>query len=205
MSLNGVEWVRPASQYMVPFARHYYTRDWTGAADFDSWFSCRCPWERCREPTRSFSGPNREPSWQIMVAAESEFAKGSLTRLHHPDRSAKSRDGGNSGVPTGSAGRTKWTENTASGSAWTAMCPKGSISPAIDLGEKPDDVKKLVKIDECRIGWDVDVPDGCGVRSSRDRPGPCARIPGMVRIRRGGSPCPGRGSPPAATCSSRSS
>ena len=164
--LNGVEFLRPASRYMAPFARHYYTRDWTGEADFDSWFFVPLPVGALSKGTNQILlwTESKEPSWQIMVAAEAEFSKGSTTRLHHPDRSAKSRDGGGSWNSNRLGWKDDWDGEYCVRLSLDRFVPEGSyISPVIDLidGNGTDDVKKLVTLDECRIRWEVDVPDGC--------------------------------------------
>ena len=76
-------------------ARAAYTSDW-GGSHFDNWFVADIPTGALcvgRNEILLWSD-SVEPSWEIMVAADGEYARGSRTRFAHPDRSAKSRDGG---------------------------------------------------------------------------------------------------------------
>ena len=86
--------VHPASG-LIPYARQYYTSDW-GGSHFDNWFVADIPTGALcagRNEILLWSD-SVEPGWEIMVAADGEYARGSRTRFAHPDRSAKSRDGG---------------------------------------------------------------------------------------------------------------
>jgi len=92
--INGVPFVRPPTKRAHPLARQYYGREW--GRGFDNWFVVEIPVGALKQGTNEVVlwAESEETSWEIMVAAEEEYARGSLTRVHHPNRSAKSRDGG---------------------------------------------------------------------------------------------------------------
>ena len=95
--INGIDLVRPPSKRAHPFARHYYTSDW-GGSHFDNWFVVEVPVGALQlgENEILLWVESEETSWEVMVAADEEYPRGSPTRLSHPNRSAKSRDGGRS-------------------------------------------------------------------------------------------------------------
>ncbi|MFH1566518.1 MAG: hypothetical protein ABIL09_00860, partial [Gemmatimonadota bacterium] len=95
LRVNGRHLVRPPTRQAHPAARHYYTTDW-GGAHFDNWFVIPLPVDVLRAGTNEFQlwTESEAPAWEIMVASDSEYARGSETRTHHPDRSARSLDGG---------------------------------------------------------------------------------------------------------------
>ena len=93
--INGHELIRPPSKIAHPFARQYYTSDW-GSSDFDNWFVVELPVGSLQTGVNEIEMWADSPAttWEIMVAAGSEFARGSEERQKHPGRSAKSVDGG---------------------------------------------------------------------------------------------------------------
>ena len=95
ISINGHELIRPPTKTAHPTARQYYTSDW-GSSSFDNWFEVELPVEALQTGMNQIEmwAESAETTWEIMVAADSEFARGSQERLQHPDRSAKSVDGG---------------------------------------------------------------------------------------------------------------
>ena len=87
--------VRLPSKVAHPFARQYYTSDW-GGSHFDNWFVIRVPVGALQQGDNQVLlwADSEETSWEIMVAAGAEYERGSDERQSHPQRSAKSRDGG---------------------------------------------------------------------------------------------------------------
>jgi hypothetical protein len=171
ISLNGVHFVRPASKYAHPFAREYFTREWTSNAEFDNWFRVEIPVGALKKGDNEFVlwADSEEPSWEIMVAAEEEYVRGSETRLHHPNQSAKSTDGGT----TWNFEKLGW-KNLHDGEyvvrlSLDRFVPKGVyISQVIDLGAEPGKggIKKLIKVEEAEIVCDMDIPDDTGAEIS---------------------------------------
>ena len=96
ISINGKQFLRLPTKYVFPLAKEYYTREWTNGADFDNWFRVEIPSGTLRKGVNEIIlwAESEKPGWEIMVASEDEYKRGSETRLHHPNRSAKSRDGG---------------------------------------------------------------------------------------------------------------
>ena len=162
LRVNGVEFVRPPSKWAYPFARQYYTSDW-GGSHFDNWFVVPIP------PGALRAGRNEillwtdspEASWEIMVAADAEYERGSLTRLQHPNRSAKSRDGG----ATWDWEHLGW-QDALDGEYCIRLslqryARRGTyISPVIDLAGEGD-VKHFLHVRESRMRWAVEQPEGC--------------------------------------------
>jgi hypothetical protein len=162
-SVNGIQCLRPPTKYAHPFARQYYTRDWAG--DFDNWFFVELPVGALKKGTNEIVlwSDSDDTSWEIMVAAEGEYKRGSDTRIHHPNRSAKSRDGGK----TWDFDHLGWKDEIDGEYdirlSLDRSVPEGVyISPVIDLAEVPGagKIKKLVKLGSCRVQWDIDIPEG---------------------------------------------
>ncbi|MCE5249749.1 transglutaminase-like domain-containing protein [bacterium] len=163
IGINGVQFIRPATKYAHPFARQYYTRDWAG--DLDNWFFVEIPVGALRKGVNEITihADSDSTSWEIMVAADGEYKRGSDTRTHHPNRSAKSRDGGQ----TWDFDHLGW-KGEIDGEydirlSLDRSVPEGIYtSPVIDLAEAPGagKIKKLLRIGDCRVQWDIDVPEG---------------------------------------------
>ena len=163
--INGHELVRPPSQVATPFARHYYTPDW-GGSHFDNWFVIPVPVGALRQGENEVVlwAESEETSWEVMVAADGEYARGSETRLRHPDRSARSLDGGQ----TWDAEHLGWK-----GEIDGEYCIRLSLdryagegvysSPVIDLAGDGEGIAAQVEIEECCLAWEADSPEGCRV------------------------------------------
>lgn len=93
LQVNGCTVVRPPTKLAHPAARHYYTTDW-GGAHFDNWFVVPIPVGALRTGVNQILlwTESKETSWEIMVAAASEYPRGTDSGRTHPDRSAKSQD-----------------------------------------------------------------------------------------------------------------
>ncbi|MDE3000396.1 MAG: hypothetical protein OXU79_15075 [Gemmatimonadota bacterium] len=181
ISVNGHHLIRPPSTIAHPAARQYYTSDW-GGSHFDNWFVVAVPVGALRQGTNEFVlwAESKETSWEIMVAADGEYKRGSETRLRHPDRSAKSRDAGR----TWDFKRLGWKDEIDGEYvirlSLDRSAPQGAfVSPVIDLATGGDTkgIGKLLELEKCRVGWEVDVPEGSEVRIEArlgDHPAPGA-------------------------------
>ncbi|MFC1541196.1 hypothetical protein ACFL50_01960 [Candidatus Latescibacterota bacterium] len=161
ISLNGVEFVRPASRVAYPFARQYI--DMPG---WDRWFFVDLPSGALVE------GPNEilmraeseETSWRVLIALEQEFARGSINRPHHPNRSMKSLDSGKT-----------WSDNalgnlnSVDGEYSIRFSLKRHVllgeyvSPVIDLVGRDNHFKELVEVSKAHITFDTDIPEETNV------------------------------------------
>ena len=164
VSINGHHVIRPPSKIAHPTARHYYTTDW-GGSHFDNWFVVAVPVGALRQGTNEFVlwAESEETSWEIMVAADGEYKRGSETRLCHPDRSAKSRDGGRTWDFEHLGWKDEIDGEYAIRLSLDRSVPRGTfVSPVIDLATGGDTkgIAKLLDIDACRVGWEVDAPEG---------------------------------------------
>lgn len=163
LSINGKHLIRLPTKLAHPFAKQYYTSEW--GAGFDNWFVVELPVGAFRKGVNEFIlwAESEETSWEVMVASEEEYRRGSSTRLHHPNRSAKSRDGGR----TWDFERLGWKDELDGEYAIRLSLDRYVVegvylSPVIDLaGEGGSPViKKFIALKECRAEWDVDVPEG---------------------------------------------
>lgn len=164
ISVNGTEFIRPATKYAYPYAKHLYM---LGDYNYfsDNWFVVHIPSGALDSGENEIIlwAESEEPSWEIMVAAEEEYAKGSETRLHHPNRSMKSVDSGE----TWRDDRLGWTDafdgEYAIRLSLDQWVPEGTYeSPVYDLAEAPDScetLKKLLDVRRCSIEWNVDIPE----------------------------------------------
>ncbi|MBT4502277.1 MAG: hypothetical protein HOC74_31375, partial [Gemmatimonadetes bacterium] len=176
--LNGHELVRPPTKIAHPFARHYYTHDW-GGSHFDNWFVIPIPVGALRRGANELIlwTDSEETSWEVMVAADAEFQRGSEEPRQPPDRSAKSIDDGH----TWDSAHLGWKDEIDG-----EYCIRLSLdrhasegiytSPVIDLAGKNEVIGESLEIETCRATWDIDLPSGC-----------CADI----YLRFGDSPVPG--------------
>jgi hypothetical protein len=91
ISLNGVEFLRSASKYSHP-----YTKQYTEYLPYDCWYFVDIPVGALRRGVNEvlMRAQSDSASWCVHISVEQEFARGSLTRPHHPNRSMKSSDGG---------------------------------------------------------------------------------------------------------------
>lgn len=179
ITVNGHHCIRPPSKTATPFARQYYTRDW-GGDQFDNWFFVEIPAGALVRGTNEIvlKADSPEPGWEIMVADAGEFAGGSDTRATHPNRSAKSRDGGR----TWDFNRLGWKdahdgEYCIRLSLDRSVSEGGYVSPVIDIADTSSGlaIKRLVTLRSCRLQWDIETPGETGA---------------AVRYRTGESPVP---------------
>ncbi|MHB9028031.1 MAG: hypothetical protein ACYC9O_04640 [Candidatus Latescibacterota bacterium] len=167
ISINGKEFLRLPTKYVFPAATEYYTREITGGADLDNWFRVEIPSGMLIKGKNEIilRAESEKPSWEIMVAAEEEFQRGSETRPHHPNRSAKSRDGG----ATWDFDKLGW-KDAHDGEycirlSLDRFVPEGTYtSPVIDLAETTGKtgIKQLLNLRDSRVSWNLDLPEGAG-------------------------------------------
>ena len=167
ISVNGHHLIRPPSKMAHPTARQYYTSDW-GGSHFDNWFEVPAPVDALRQGTNEFVlwAESEETSWEIMLAADGEYKRGSETRLCHPNRSAKSRDGGRTWDFEHLGCKDEIDGEYAIRLSLDRSVPQGTfVSSPIDLatGGDPKGIGKLLEIEACEVGWEVDVPEGSQV------------------------------------------
>ena len=163
LRINGNELVRPPTKKCYPAARQYYTSDW-GGSHFDNWFTIEIPAQFLRQGVNEIWlwAESEQTSWEIMVAADSEYHRGSETRLVHPDRSARSEDRG----ATWDFAQLGWK-----GEVDGEYCVRLSldryrrqgeyISPVIDIAADRSIVKEKLGLQKCRLVWDLEAPQGC--------------------------------------------
>lgn len=89
LSLNGEEFVRPASRVAFPYAHQYFDLVW------DRWYYIDLPVEKLLKGKNELLlwTESDSTSWRILIALDKEFKRGSLTRTS-PNRSMKSSNGG---------------------------------------------------------------------------------------------------------------
>lgn len=89
LSLNGEQFIRPATKTAYPHARQYIDLSW------DRWYYIDLPVEKLRRGENELLmwTESKSTSWRVLIALNQEFKRGSLTRTP-PNRSMKSRDGG---------------------------------------------------------------------------------------------------------------
>ena len=77
VSVNGHEVIRPPTKIAHSSARQYYTSDW-GRSSFDNWFEVELPVEALQTGINQIemSAESVETTWEVMVAADYEFARG---------------------------------------------------------------------------------------------------------------------------------
>ena len=167
ISVNGHHTIRPPSKIAHPTARQYYTSDW-GGSHFDNWFEVPVPVDALRQGTNEFVlwAESEETSWEIMVAADGEYKRGSETRLCHPNRSAKSRDRGRTWDFEHLGWKDEIDGEYAIRLSLDRSVPRGIfVSSVIDLatGGNPKGIGKLLEIEACGVRWELDVPEGSQV------------------------------------------
>ncbi|MBT4482340.1 MAG: hypothetical protein HOC71_01525 [Candidatus Latescibacteria bacterium] len=89
ISVNGVKYLRPASLDAAPLAVQF-------SSGWDRWYYVDMPVGALKKGENEILmwAESDSTSWRILIALEEEFARGSVDRSHHPNRSMKSSDGG---------------------------------------------------------------------------------------------------------------
>ena len=159
ISVNGNTFLRLPTRQAFPFAKQYIDLGWT------RWFIIEMPVGALKKGANEILlwSESEEPSWEINIAAEEEFKRGSLTRTHHPNRSAKSADNGK----TWNYDKLGW-KNKIDGEysirlSLDRSVPEGIyISPVIDMAEdwQKVSIKELLTLKDVFVRWNIDVPEG---------------------------------------------
>ncbi len=179
ISINGVHVVRLATKYASPYSEHYYI---IGKHNYftDNWFVVEIPVGALRAGKNEcvLWTETEETSWEMVIAVEEEYIRGSATRTHHPNRSAKSRDGGVTWDDEHLGWKDEIDGEYGIRLSLDRFVPTGTyISPVLDLAQdRNDSIKRLLDIKECRLTWDIDIPDGTRA---------------LIKMRLGSNPVPG--------------
>ncbi|HUT64040.1 MAG TPA: hypothetical protein VMZ04_08790 [Anaerolineae bacterium] len=156
ISLNGIEFLRPASFYAAPFARQYTDTGW------DRWYYVDAPVGALREGENEILmwAESDSTSWQILIALEQEFARGSLDRPHHPNRSMKSSDHGRTWSDRNLGATDSVDGEYSIRLSLDSYVRSGEyISPIIDVIDNGNYFKKNCSVKEISYKADLYVPD----------------------------------------------
>lgn len=163
---NGTVFERPPTKIAHPGCLHYYTEDW-GSSRFDNWFVIEVPVEALQAGLNEIElwCEAAEPAWEVMVAAASETERGSEDRVGHPNRSARSADGGRSwddahlgwqGLIDGEyCVRFSLDRHVVSGTC---------LSPVIDLTGETEILRSAAVLQRARLTLEADLPVGTSAR-----------------------------------------
>ena len=163
ISVNGKEFTRLPSKYAYPLSEHYYI---IGKHNYftDNWFIIEFPVGALRTGTNEILlwADSEETSWEVKVAAEQEFKRGSTTRIHHPNRSSKSMNGGK----TWDYSLLGWKDEIDGEYAIRVSLDRYAtagtyISPVIDITDTNSaGIKKMTEITGSKLLWDIECPEG---------------------------------------------
>ncbi len=180
INVNGVRFERPATKYAHPQAEHLYLVNENNYFT-DNWFVIPIPAGALRAGGNEILlwTESEAPSWEVSIAADGEFRRGSTDRASHPNRSAKSRDGGR----TWDDRKLGWKDALDGEYAIRLSLDRYSaagtyVSPVFDLAETPGkaDIKRRADIRRATVAWDINIPE---------------RTEAEVYVRLSASPAPG--------------
>ncbi|MCD4769211.1 MAG: hypothetical protein K8R35_03475 [Bacteroidales bacterium] len=157
ISLNGIEFIRLASQNACPHARQYI--DLVG---WDRWFFVELPVGALKKGANEILlwANSDTTSWRILIALEQEFARGSLDRPHHPNRSLKSKDGGKTWSNSELGNMNSVDGEYSLRMSLNRYVKSGEyISPIVDLIDEGSPFKRQVLLKDVSLFFDIDVPD----------------------------------------------
>ncbi len=174
IAVNGVQIVRPPTSQAHPQCRHYYTSEWGGQFHFDNWFVAALPVGALQVGANTIemwcdaeTSTADHPAWEVMVAADSERARGSDPALPSVGRSAFNDDGGSIwheqrlGRNNDMAGeycvRLSLERYRSSGVLRSAV-----IDTSAGAGQSEGEayLHRLLTVARCDITCDVDTPEG---------------------------------------------
>jgi len=161
ISLNGVEFIRPASRFSAPFAKQFVDTGW------DRWYYVDLPVGNLKQGANEvlMRADSDSTSWCVLISLEEEFARGSLTRSHHPNRSMKSSDGGRTFSDTHLGGTDSVDGEYSIRFSLDHYVKSGEyISPVIDLIDNGSTLKRNVTLTNTQITIDMDVPGNTGAQ-----------------------------------------
>ena len=167
ISINGHHFIRPATQYDQPFFIPMGDED----SDWDYWIFVDIPVGALRKGRNEcvIWSKSEETFWKVIIASEDEYRRGSTTRLHHPNRSAKSRDGGKTWDFDKLGARDEIDGEYCILLTLDRFVPDGVYeSPIIDIAGEwgIENIKKPVTITESNIQWNLDIPIDSSVELS---------------------------------------
>jgi hypothetical protein len=157
ISLNGVEFIRPAARFAYPFAKQYI--DYGG----DRWIFVDLPVSALRKGENEILmwADSDSTSWYVLVAAEKEFARGSLTRTHHPNRSRKSEDGGKTWSDSKLGVKNSLDGEYSIRISLDRYVKSGEyVSPVMDIVNDASPLKRKVQIGRSGFVFGLDTPEG---------------------------------------------
>jgi len=156
MSLNGVRFSRPASRFAAPMAKQFIDTAW------DRWYYIDLPVGALRKGANEILmwADSDSASWRVLISLEEEYARGSVERPHHPNRSFKSVDGG-----------VRWRDNRLGTTdevdgeyniriSLDGYLPRGEYeSPVYDAVGGDDILKRLADVQMLTYTADIDTPE----------------------------------------------
>lgn len=161
ISINDVEITRRASPAPYPFARQFTE------LEACRWFYVDIPVAALKKGANDilmWSDAN-SPTWQIYIACEPEFARGSSDRRRHPNRSAKSFDGGKTWSYTRLGNADSVDGEYSIRISQDRYVPGGEyISPIIDVVNNRSVFKRNVALKKAQIKFDIETPGRTSAR-----------------------------------------
>jgi hypothetical protein len=156
LSINGFHFLRPASKMAYSHACQYTDIEWL------RWYFIDLPVGALKKGANEILmwTESETSSWKVCIAVEEEFARGSLTRIHHPNRSIKSSDDGKT-----------WSDsklgikNSEDGEynirlSLDRYVPVGEyVSPVIDVVCDSDILKKYITALTAKYYIDIEIPE----------------------------------------------
>ncbi|MCK4346802.1 MAG: hypothetical protein KAX05_16085, partial [Bacteroidales bacterium] len=156
ISINGHHFLRPASSVAYPHARQYIDIEWL------RWYFIDLPVGVLKKGANEILmwSESEVPAWKVCIALKEEFARGSLTRTNHPNRSLKSVDGGKTWSDS------KLGINDLEDGEYTIRLsldryvPAGEyVSPVIDMVGGSDILKRSIRSVTSKYFIDIEIPE----------------------------------------------
>jgi hypothetical protein len=158
ISLNGIEFLRPPSLSAYP-----YTVQYTEYAPYDCWYFIDMPVGALRKGENEVLlwAESDSTSWKVHISSEKEFARGSLTRPHHPNRSLKSSDGGKTWTDSrlGPMG-TMDGEYSVRFNLNHYVSSGQYISPVMEMVNDLSPLKRKIRLEKFRFTAGIETPEG---------------------------------------------
>ncbi len=158
ISLNGTRFVRPPTAQAAPFARQY-----TDYSPNDRWFFIDLPAGalRQRENEILLWADSETVSWRVLIALEKEFARGSISRPHHPNRSLKSPDGGKTWSDSKLGPLDSVDGEYSVRISLDRYVKNGEyVSPVMDMVDGSSCFKRAVRLVRAKLSAAIEAPEG---------------------------------------------